>query len=638
MYIPVSSRLLRAFVVMLLVFFPRHVLAATTLVRAGDNLQQAINAAQPGDTLVLEAGATFTGNFVLPVKTGAEMITIRSGGENGSLPGADTRVSPAHAPLLAKIRSGNTMAALRTAPGAHHWRLLLIDFPSTREGYGEILQIGDGSSAQNQLSQVPYDIELDRLYIHGDPVMGQKRGIALNARSVTIRNCYISDIRGVGMDTQAIGGWNGPGPFLIENNYLEAAGENFLLGGADPAIPNLVTENVVFRHNYVSRPMSWRDPVVPAPSGVTAGVQQGGGLTAGVYTYRVVARRRVGSGVIARSAASPEVAVEAGDGGAVALSWTPVPDTTDYYVYGRTPAGTSQYWTVTTASFTDTGAAGKAGAAPTTAGSLWTVKNIFELKNARNVLIEQNVFENHWAGAQAGYAIVFTPRNQDGACTWCVVEDVTFQHNILRNASAGINILGYDNLASSQQTRRIRILNNIFSVTKQLGGNGWFLLMGNGPSDITIDHNTIDSDGNTISYVYGAPDYQRVVPVPAFTFTNNAARHADYGINGAVFSFGNAIISGYFADGVVKGNWLQGGAASRYPSGNSFDGTFAGAFANAAAGDYTPAAGGPLSGRALDGKDIGANLSSLAPALHTVVPGTSKKTPAPPTNLRIIDK
>src|ERR1035437_3549731 len=42
-------------------------------------------------------------------------------------------------------------------------------------------------------------------------------------------------------------------------------------------------------------------------------------------------------------------------------------------------------------------------------------KNIFELKNASNLTINDNIFENCWAGAdQWGFAIVFTPRNQQG--------------------------------------------------------------------------------------------------------------------------------------------------------------------------------------------------------------------------------
>src|SRR5262249_7935956 len=38
---------------------------ATISVGAGDDLQAAIDEANPGDVIVLEAGATFTGNFVL---------------------------------------------------------------------------------------------------------------------------------------------------------------------------------------------------------------------------------------------------------------------------------------------------------------------------------------------------------------------------------------------------------------------------------------------------------------------------------------------------------------------------------------------------------------------------------------------
>ena len=38
--------------------------------------------------------------------------------------------------------------------------------------------------------------------------------------------------------------------------------------------------------------------------------------------------------------------------------------------------------------------------------------------------------------------------------------------------------------------------------------NGWFAVIGNGPRDITIDHNTVDNDGNDTIVFYeasGAP-------------------------------------------------------------------------------------------------------------------------------------
>jgi hypothetical protein len=92
--------------------------AATLTVNAGGNLQAAIDAAKPGDTIVLQAGATFAGSFKLPAKGGTTYITIRSSTPDSQLPPPGTRITPAHAPLLAKIKSTNAGSAIRTGPAA----------------------------------------------------------------------------------------------------------------------------------------------------------------------------------------------------------------------------------------------------------------------------------------------------------------------------------------------------------------------------------------------------------------------------------------------------------------------------------------------------------------------------------------
>src|ERR1051326_2116420 len=43
-----------------------------------DSLQAALNAAQYGDTIVLQAGATYIGGFTLPLKSGTGEIVIQS--------------------------------------------------------------------------------------------------------------------------------------------------------------------------------------------------------------------------------------------------------------------------------------------------------------------------------------------------------------------------------------------------------------------------------------------------------------------------------------------------------------------------------------------------------------------------------
>ncbi len=99
---------------------------------------------------------------------------------------------------------------------------------------------------------------LDRVLVRGDAAKGQKRGIALNSGSTTIRNSYIADIKAFGQESQAIAGWNGTGPYTIENNYLEAAGVNILFGGADPAIPDLVPSDITIRRNLITKNVEWR--------------------------------------------------------------------------------------------------------------------------------------------------------------------------------------------------------------------------------------------------------------------------------------------------------------------------------------------------------------------------------------------
>jgi hypothetical protein len=232
----------------------------TLVVNAGGDLQTALDIAAPGDTIVLQAGATFVGNFVLPAKsaTSTAFITVRSSAPDSSLPGSATRMSPAFAAQLPKLRSPNTMGVITTAPGAHHYRLQFLELRANANGAGDIVSLGKGSAEQSTLGSVPHHLILDRLYIHGDPAVGQKRGIALNSASTDVVNSYISDIKSATQDSQAIAGWNGPGPFNIVNNYLEGAAENVLFGGADPKIPNLVPSDITIRRNHFYKPLAWR--------------------------------------------------------------------------------------------------------------------------------------------------------------------------------------------------------------------------------------------------------------------------------------------------------------------------------------------------------------------------------------------
>ncbi|HVD91138.1 MAG TPA: carbohydrate-binding protein [Vicinamibacterales bacterium] len=498
--------------------------AATITVNAGGDLQGAINAAKPGDTIVLQAGAVFTGNYELPVKGGTSYITIRSSAPDSSLPPDGTRIAPAYSASLAKVRSDQFGTAFRTVGPASYWRLMFLELlPSNSTSAANLLELGATGAVQNTLAAVPHHLIVDRCYLHGDPSYGQRRGIALNSGETQIINSYISDIKGMA-DTQAIAGWNGPGPYLIENNYLEASAENVLFGGGDPSIPNLVPSNITIRRNLIAKPIAW--------------------MTAS-----------------------------------------------------------------------------------------WTIKNLLEFKNADTVTIEGNTIENNWAAGQQGYAIVFTPRNQDGTAPWTVVQNITVRNNVIRHLAAVFNIFGYDNDATSRQTNNIVVSNNlIYDVstaysTPANAANGWFAIIGNQPRDIKFDHNTIDNDGNDTFFFYeGTPPAG--TPIYGVVLTSNLLRDNLYGIFGNSSQEGSVSLATYAPGAYVQGNGIGGGDPTRYPVGNEYPTLtqWFTDFVNRPAANYQLAPTSLSKGAGADGKDIGVDFTALNAAMN----GTATQPPPPP--------
>lgn len=239
----------------------------TRSVKAGDNLQAALDAARRGDELVIQAGATFEGNYVLRPKAGSAAdgwLVIRTSAL-GDLPPSGRRVDPeTDAANMPKIVTPNTDAALKVLPGVSGVRFVGIEVTATAAAtvqpsinYG-LFWLGTGDATQATLVQVPTDLVLDRVYIHGQPTTNTTRCLTVNSASTAVVDSYLSDCHAKGFDSQAIIGWNGPGPFLIQNNRLEGAGENVLFGGADPRIPDLNASDVTIRDNYFSKPVSWK--------------------------------------------------------------------------------------------------------------------------------------------------------------------------------------------------------------------------------------------------------------------------------------------------------------------------------------------------------------------------------------------
>jgi hypothetical protein len=173
---------------------------------AGDNLQAALDNAQLGDTIVLQAGATFTGPFKLPNKTmGSGWIYVVSS-KLASLPSPGQRVGPGNAVNMARIvsrRANNTLtSAVTTVANSHHFRFVGIEFApgAAVTGY-TLITISNQDASPATLA---HHIVFDRCYVHGQPTGSNQRGIAINGAYVAVVDSYISNFQEVATDTQAI--------------------------------------------------------------------------------------------------------------------------------------------------------------------------------------------------------------------------------------------------------------------------------------------------------------------------------------------------------------------------------------------------------------------------------------------------
>lgn len=637
----------------------------------GTNFQTALDSANPGDRVILTAGATYDGTFTLADKgaTSGTPITITTNNA-GSLPNG--RVGPANVGNMAKIRTlgggGGNPAAFLFAASAGWW---IIDGLEITDNADPAITIHSLINASNGSE---HDIVIKRCYFHNketgtDYHRSIRWGAQWEGSGLTFKWNYVHLIGyyqpevGLGsnyaLDTMAVGCVGG-NTVTMDDNYISTWYVAYFTGGGDTLGQN--TASLTSSSNTSA--------TFSNTTGITAGLyirldmtgtgtlaRPGGGLVLTVTSgptftnddiYRVMTiNDGVAQGAMGRITAvsGSDVTMDGHSGGWQGLAEGSV--TFVFYAVVKVDSVVSS-----TVNYTAFGVDGiTAGKTPN--GATWnygdqglvydfnflrnTVEIDFDFANhVKTNILNQNVPKGYMEVKSAkrmtidgnrfiGYPSVlgFSAANQTGKAPWITTQDVTITNNwyyptyISSDTTGPIRqfLIAGDNQYYHSNTPSANYL-----VSNNLSKNHMHFADLSGVTDVEISHNTIFNASSGSGY-YAAVSGQAGADNPSFVFKDNIVSYWAYGM--ICFIGGGTLAecwpSGTFSKNVVidvqsigfsTSVWGAGSALSPIPT--SFDDV---GFVNAAADNYELDLTSDYKGAGNGGTDPGVDWAALQAAL-----------------------
>lgn len=576
---------------------PRRVAPAnakSVMVKANGDLQAAINAAQYGDSIILQAGATYESpysgsprdfGFSLPNKgpgtgTDADYITIRTS-DLGGLPGEGVRVSPANAGSMAKIVANTAPTAVSLAEYAHHYRFIGIAF-TNKANTGVHTHSLVGGPTYNPLGSHPYKVEFDRCLFY--PIeeitdsngtrRSVSRGVYINGAEITLKNSYCYGFTGrykYGsddiIDSECLMTDVGPGPFHIINNFLEAWYNNIFTGGAGPGTSNTAA--------------------VRSATLSSATLSQSANLNVGDFiTFTQPSPPNANAKVLSKSGNS--------------ITFTPL---NRYGSAAVAPAGNAAWNGETIRNVEIRQNTFHKRPEWATAG-IGNPKGFMEIKTAKGLIVDGNIFQ----GARS--TIALTSRNQDGSTPWTTIEDVQITNNRMDEYGTAIILLLADNYHLNKPGGNVTVANNLF---KSSGDpvNGTRLFYLSGGSNVKFLNNTAFGNSNSMVISDGV--------TAGVELRDNIFTTGEYvmscTIDGKPETCWPSIVvtRNVFVDSRSDKSYPL---SSQYPQHNQIIGnTLAIGFVDYARGNYRLSDKSPYKGRGTNGKDPGVDFNALEGAL-----------------------
>lgn len=237
--------------------------------------------------LVLTAGESFVGNFVLPAKTGSGWVTIRTS-NLAQIPSRGTRIVESDSAFMPKVYGPtNGTSPVMQLDGSNRWRWLGVEVavnPAAVQRSFVLMWVGGGpndiSGGRPHGGQATRTLDMttigpviargtiiERCYFHGwkadaiNTTTGAGdlvRAILCASADFTVQDSIIDDIISGLNESQTITFGDGIGPYRIKNNTLGASGENIMSGGSDPSVTDLVPADFEITFNTIRKRLEWK--------------------------------------------------------------------------------------------------------------------------------------------------------------------------------------------------------------------------------------------------------------------------------------------------------------------------------------------------------------------------------------------
>ncbi len=468
----------------------------------GTRFQAALDQAQCGDTIILQAGARY-GTTVAFVTAGGPQgypftlrnkvdcagafITIQTSALDG-IPPAGQRVTPAHASAMPKLVSYANQEVVLPEPSAGWYRFVGIELTNDSsvalQGGHTGSAVGSPLGGYYPHGQWAHHVTFDRCYFHPveeveDPTSNYRsmtRAVGIDGAHIVVEGSHLGGFFGwyraghlAGrpdelIDTEAITMITGPGPVTVSNNFLEAWFNVVFTGGGGNSTANTATVTASdMTHVTLSQSanLAIGDLIalkVPpytnaggAPSEWTVGKVSS--LSGTVVTFEP-------TGPDGTSPSPPSIPGEARWNGINPTDVRFTRNTFNHRADWKTTFGASKSWA--------------------------------ELKNGVRITFDGNIFQGDTSN------IAPQNRNQTGSSPWSRNEDTLISNNIFTHGASFVAGLD-DGYHTTMPGRGFTVTNNLFGFVPS-SGQQYYLALTAGGSGWTFTHNTMRSNNDAMLF------------------------------------------------------------------------------------------------------------------------------------------